>query len=222
MQFDNPITQYRLEDYSRREPETLDWIDRWVKDGDTFIDVGANVGAFSLYAAMRHPGVRVIALEPEYANLHLLRDNVMKNGLQDRVEVYAVALGKQIGISYLHIQDATPGAALHTESKERLTTTRTHKPVIWREGVCTFTLDALCEELQVTPQCLKIDVDGTEPEILQGATRTLRAPVFRSLIVEMFGGPSVRASCGELLRAAGLRREWAAPETSENELWVRT
>ena len=221
LQSDNPITQYRSRHYNTKEPETLDWIDRWVKDGEIFFNVGANIGSYTLYAALRHPGVRVVAFEPEYANLHLLRDNIVANGLQDRVEVYSIALGNRTGISRLHIQDLTPGAALHTESPGTLAVTRTHKPVIWKEGICTFTLDAFCEETRMIPHCLKIDVDGTEIEILEGADRTLRSPTLRSLIMEMFGGPAARDACAQRLQAAGLRRAWGDRETGYNEIWVR-
>ncbi len=221
LQCDNHITQYRWKSYNTKEPETLDWIDRYMKDGETFFDIGANIGVYTIYAALRHPTARVIAFEPEYANLHLLRDNVMANGLQDRVEIYSIALGNRTGISQLHIQDLTPGAALHTESKDALEVTRTHKPVIWREGICIFTLDAFCEETHVLPHCLKIDVDGTEIEILEGASHTLRSPTLRCLIMEMFGGPATREACARLLQAAGLHREWGNLQTGDNEIWVR-
>lgn len=221
VQCDNPILHYRWQSYTTKEPETLEWIDRWVRDGDTLFDIGANIGCYTLYAALRHPRARVVALEPEYANLHVLRDNVIANGLQDRVEVYGMALGNRTGVSHLHVQDFTPGAALHTEANGRLTVTRTHKPVIWREGIATFTLDDFCEATGLRPQALKMDVDGTESEILQGAVRTLRSPALRSLLVEMYGGPAVREACGRLLAEAGLHREWSDPGKSDNEIWVR-
>lgn len=218
---DTWITEWRRQTYATKEPETLDWIDQEMKDGSIFFDIGANVGEFSLYAALRHPGVRVVAFEPEYANAHLLKDNLLVNGAQDRVTVYSIALGNRTGLSQLHIQDATPGAALHTESNGALDRTRTHKPVIWQEGIYTLTLDAFCQETGLSPHYLKIDVDGTEPEILQGATRTLRSPTLRSLLVEMFGGPHVRETCAQRLQEAGLRRVWEDHDKSENEIWTR-
>jgi len=217
----NPILRYRWKEYNTKEPETLEWLDRWVQDGDTFFDVGANIGSYTVYAALRCPSARIVAFEPEYANLHLLRDNVMDNALQDRVEIYAIALGNRTGLSRLYIQDATPGSALHTESNGPLSVTRMQKPVIWREGIAIYTMDAFCRERGIWPSCLKLDVDGTEPEILEGAAETLRAPTFRSLLVELNGGAEVQSACGQLLMAAGLRREWNNPEKTNNEIWVR-
>ena len=76
-----------------------------MRSGDIFFDIGANIGVYTIYAALRHPGARVVAFEPEYSNLHLLRDNIIENDLQDRVEVYSVALSNHTGLSHLHIQD---------------------------------------------------------------------------------------------------------------------
>ncbi len=222
LQYDNRITRYRWHSCSVKEPETLDWIDQQMGAQDILFDVGANIGIFSIYAAFRHPRLRVVALEPEYANLHLLRDNLIANRLHDRVEVYSVALGNRNGISQLHIQDFTPGAALHTESPTSLQITKTNQPVIGKEGIYALTLDAFCEQTGLVPNCLKIDVDGTEAEILEGAASTLRSSALRSLLVEMFGGPEVRRSCERLLSAAGLSRQWGDPSLGANEIWGRT
>lgn len=222
LQCDNPITQYRYRSYNAKEPETLDWIDRWVRSGDVVFDVGANTGVYTLYIALRHPDARVIAFEPEYANLHLLRDNVVANGLQDRVEIYPLALSNRVGLSRLHIQDLTPGAALHVESREPVRVTRTRCPVVWHEGTCTFTLDAFCDETGVQPEGIKIDVDGTEPEVLEGGGRTLGSPALRSVMIEMPADEDGRRACERLLAEAGLRCAWFDPSrATPNEVWAR-
>ncbi|PIQ84441.1 MAG: hypothetical protein COV75_02180 [Candidatus Omnitrophica bacterium CG11_big_fil_rev_8_21_14_0_20_63_9] len=220
LQYDNWITQRRWQYCNIKEPETLDWIDRSLRSGEVLFDVGANIGIFAIYAALRHPGARVVAFEPEYANLHLLRDNVVYNHLHDQIDIYSIALGNRTGVSRLHLQDFTPGAALHTESPQVLELTRTNKPVIGWEGICTVTLDGFCEETGMTPNCLKLDVDGTEPEILEGASRTLRSPALRSIIVEMGDDQHIRAACTRLLEAAGLHRI-PVPSRFGNEIWAR-
>jgi len=222
LQCDNWITQRRFETYNVKEPETLDWIDAWVKGGDTLIDVGANIGVYTVYAALRHPGIRVIAVEPEYGNLHLLRDNVVANGLQDQVEIYSVAFSSRSGPSFLHVQDFTPGAALHAESPNRLTRTIMGRPVVGREGVWVLTLDSFCEQTGLQPTGLKIDVDGTEAEILKGGGRTLGSSTLRSVIIEPPPDEPGRRACEVLLHQAGLRLHWRDPlGQSSNEVWVR-
>ena len=219
---DNLITRYRWQTYNSKEPETLDWIDRTIRDGETLVDIGANIGLYTIYAALRHPKARVVACEPEYANLHLLRDNILKNGLAERVQVYSLALGDHTGLSRLHIQDLTPGAAMHTESTDALSLTRTQHSVVWREGICTFTLDAFCEQAGLQPNHLKIDVDGTEEEVLRGAQRTLRSAALRSLLAELPNDPREYQACERLLLDAGLRCEWrGSGHQDSNDIWVR-
>lgn len=222
VQCDNPLTQYRWRSYNTKEPETLDWIDRWVRPGDIVFDVGANMGVYTLYIALRRPDARVIAFEPEYSNLHLLRDNVIANHLGDRVEIYPLALSNRVGVSRLHVQDLTPGAALHTESREPLSVTRAHRSVVWHEGTCTFTLDAFCDETGVRPQGIKIDVDGTEPEVLEGGSRTLALATLRSVMIEVPAEEGARRACERFLAAAGLSRAWWDPSgATPNEVWAR-
>ena len=219
---DNWITEYRWKSYNSKEPEILDWIDQYMQDGETVFDIGANIGLYSIYAALRHPNARIMAFEPEYANLHLLKDNILANRLEERIEVYSLAFSSRSGLSYLHIQDVTPGAALHTESRQRLKLTKEQRPVVWREGIYAFTLDDFCRLAEVIPHHLKLDVDGTEPEILEGAVRTLRSGKLRSLFVEIPSDPVSRRTCRRLLEDAGLVRQWYDPQAnSPNEIWAR-
>ena len=219
---ENWITQYRWQTYNEKEPETLDWIDQRLGEGDVLFDIGANIGVYTLYAALRHPGVRVVAFEPEYSNLHLLRDNLVANGLQDRVEVYALALSDRTGVSQLHLQDLAPGSALHTESRDRLDRTFAGRAVVWREGIAVMTLDAFCDETGLSPQALKIDVDGSEPGVLAGARRTLASTALRSVILEMPDDASTRAACEQQLTTAGLARDRREPsKQGANDIWVR-
>lgn len=222
LQCENWITHYRWESYNGKEPETLDWIDNWLRDSDIFFDIGANIGVYTIYAALRHPHIKVIAFEPEYSNLHLLRDNIIENSLEGRVEIYSIALSNSSGLSHLHIQDLTPGTALHTESRDTLQRTLTSHPVLWREGVYTLTLDEFCRQALLQPNCVKLDVDGTEEKVLEGAAQTFCSPGLRSVIVELPEGEGVRLRCEKILRASGLCREWHDPlGRSPNEIWVR-
>ncbi len=221
LQCDNWITQLRMETLETREPETLDWIDARLREDDLLFDIGGNIGVITIYAALRHRRARVVVFEPEYANLHLLRDNLVANGLGDRVQVYPIAMGDHTGLSRLHVQDLTPGAALHTESQEPLLTTESGERVILSEGTWAMTLDGFCQQAGLWPNALKIDVDGHENQVLAGATETLSRPALRSLLVEG-GHGGLRADSYDLLRRAGFSRvETAQRSAAGNEVWAR-
>ena len=181
---DNWLTKYRARSFNQKEPEMLDWMDENLQEGDVFFDIGANVGIYSIYAAKRSPKAMVYAFEPEYSNLHQLKLNIINNKLYNTVKPFALAISDQTGISYLHIQDFTPGAALSTESISNLKKTF-DKDVIWKEGIGTTTLDYISSNLGIQPSLIKIDVDGNELKILNGGRKVFSNPKMRSIIIEM-------------------------------------
>ena len=128
---DNWITKYRARSFNEKEPEMLDWLDKNLQNGDVFFDVGANVGIYSIYAALRNPEATICAFEPEYSNLHQLKMNIINNDLLKNVIPFAIAISDQTGVSYLHIHDFTPGAALSTEQRDSINKTF-GKDVVWK------------------------------------------------------------------------------------------
>jgi len=223
MKSDNWITQFRWDTFNHKEPETLDWIDAYVGQAHTLFDVGANVGIYSMYAALKNRNLKVFSFEPEYSNLYQLRENIVKNNLGDQIDVYSIGLGSTNHVSRLHIQDMTPGAALHSESIENITVSRTGKKIIFREGIYCMTLDQFCEEENKIPSLLKIDVDGNELEVLKGGQEILRNKDMRSLIMEVQTEPKYYASCAKILKEAGLRlvSEKILMSTEKSEIWLR-
>ena len=105
---DNWVTKFRARTFNEKEPEMLDWLDEKLHDRDVFFDVGANVGIYSIYAAMRNRNSQIFAFEPEYSNLHQLKQNILNNQLANKIEIYSIAFSDKSGISYLHLQDETP------------------------------------------------------------------------------------------------------------------
>src|SRR5690348_12226910 len=75
----------------RKEPWTVQWLEREVTPGDVLYDVGANVGTFSLVAAVAR-GASVVAFEPGYANYARLCENLALNSCSDRVLTVPLAL----------------------------------------------------------------------------------------------------------------------------------
>ena len=69
----------------------------------TVVDIGANHGLYSLYAASLTPRVKVIAIEPQYELSQFVRISACMNGWFDRVEVLHGAVGQSIGTSTINV-----------------------------------------------------------------------------------------------------------------------
>lgn len=217
---DNWLTTYRKENFNNKDSMLLDWIDQYVENGSVFLNIGANIGCYSIYAALRHPKLSVIAVEPEYSNLHLLKENILANSLGDRILVFSIALGNVDTVGFLHIQDVTPGAAYHTVSKKEIPFTRAGRKVVWKEGIKTMTLDQFVKEIDLRPNFIKIDVDGTEKEILEGGGQTLSSPELRSIIIEIPEKEPVRTDCKRILADAGFGN-FSMSASGANSIWIR-
>ena len=76
----NWISTERARSFTTKEPETLDWIDS-LNHNEVLYDVGANLGIYSIYAAIKHKNLKVYAIEPSVYNLELLQRNIVLNNL---------------------------------------------------------------------------------------------------------------------------------------------
>ena len=179
----NYATKWRVDTLFTKEPDTLQWIAGFER-GDVFIDIGANVGMYSIWAAATR-GTRVYAFEPESQNFALLNRNIVANGLGDRVTAYCAALSDQPGYSLLHLSDFGPGGSGHTYGEDldhRLR--RRSSPYL--QGCMSTTLDRLVADGVVpVPTHIKIDVDGLEHKVLVGCHATLRDPQLKTVLIEI-------------------------------------
>lgn len=148
------------------EPEVSTTLREVLPEGGTFVDIGANIGWFSLLAAsLVGPEGRVVAVEPNPRNVALLRQSAKDNRFEN-IEVAAVALGERPG-----------AAALETDGSNGRLIPINGPPTQAVEAsfvVATYPLDTLLSEAGVERvDAIKIDVEGAEPLVLRGATRTI-------------------------------------------------
>lgn len=171
----------------QREPETVEWIERDFRSGDVFFDIGANVGPYALVAAACHGGgVKTYAFEPACANYAQLCRNVSLNGFEKLITAVPVALSDRTGIDALNYTTFLPGGALHTLHGDRRAASDGPFKALFSQGILTFTLDTFVEQFNVPiPTHVKLDVDGAEVRVLQGAARTLSHPAVRTVMVEV-------------------------------------
>ena len=121
-----------------------------VRPGSVVLDVGANVGSYTLLFAMwTGPEGRVFAFEPAPDAREGLRRHLALNDLADRVEIVPAAA------------DDLAGQMI---------------------DVKTTTIDAFCQERNIRPDVVKIDVEGAEADVLEGARRVLAQPGVQAFV----------------------------------------
>ncbi|MBT7486270.1 MAG: FkbM family methyltransferase [Rhodospirillales bacterium] len=169
--------------FTSEEPQTAEWLDT-LEPKDVLWDVGAHVGMVSIYAA-RFSGARVFSFEPEAQNFALLVQNIVLNELTDRCTPASVAIAGRTGFGFLGISYLTKGGA-YNQFSDRDTPASHPKGNTIHQFINGITLDDLVEDGScLTPSHLKIDVDGLEPDILDGAEKLLKTPTLVSVLVEV-------------------------------------
>lgn len=173
---------YRADTYATKEPETIEWLRENLRDGDAFYDVGANIGLYSLYAAKLRPSCRIFAFEPESHNFGNLCRNLLLNRVEN-VTPCTFPLSSREEFAPFYVYDLRPGGALH--SLGRPSPLRDGPPLL-KTGAVATTIDALVSRHGLPPpDLLKLDVDGNEEQILEGAAAVLASGSLRSILVEV-------------------------------------
>jgi FkbM family methyltransferase len=198
---------WRAETMFDKEPETIEWIDGFDSD-DVLYDIGANVGVYTIYAAVRRRASKVMSFEPESQNYALLNENIFLNRVQDRVMCINTALSDVNGLDFLYLSEFAPGGACHTFG-EPLDFNRRPTAHAFRQGVISHTLDGFIEAFRPEfPNHIKIDVDGLESEIIKGSRNTLLDGRVKSLLVEINDDLGEDMELIEDLGALGFEVKW--------------
>ncbi len=169
--------------FHKNEPDTLEWIGG-MPDGACFWDVGANVGIYSLYAAL-NPLVHVLAFEPAGSSFAALNKNIEMNHLSKRILAYCLAFSKETKLDVLNMDSTVAGSDMHGFG----TKINQFDEVIdtkFCQGAVGFSMDDFMKRFAPQqPTHIKIDVDGLEADILRGGSETLRKTA--SMIIEIEG-----------------------------------
>ena len=145
------------------EPRTTEYIKKHLKKGQTFVDIGANVGYFSILASKL--GAKVISFEPSKDNRELLNKNIKDN--KCKVQVFSQALSNVSGSAILYT-DTTPGqySLIGKGNGEKVEVVR-------------------YDDLNLPiADFIKIDTEGNERNVLGGMTKVLQTDKPITLIVE--------------------------------------
>ncbi len=163
-----------------------------LRKGDVFLDVGANVGSYTVLASAVR-GARTIAFEPDPVTVRHLQDNIDVNAIADLVDIEATAVGDRTGtIPFTKDQDTVNQVANDTDENVR-------QVAVTRLDDVPHARDAVVA---------KLDVEGFEAHVLRGAHSLLRAGTLIAVETEA-NDDSVVA----LLTDAGFERRWYDPRS---------
>ena len=189
-----------------KEPETIQWIHQHVGPGDVVYDIGANIGAYALVMAAHTKGeAEVYAFEPGFNNYAKLCTNIRLNGFEESVVPLPFALTDGSGILEFSHTDDSPGSASH-ELGDLLPPTDDEGRDMRAGSICTvgLTLDQAIEVLKLPlPTHLKIDVDGAEVRLLQGAAATLESLNLKTIMIEVDSHEQVSRDVCTCIQASG-------------------
>lgn len=160
------LEKWRVETFWTKEPETIAWIDSFSR-GETFLDVGANIGLYSFYAASK--GCKVVAVEPHPANYSALCIN-KRNDKHCPITPLWGCCGERSGMVEFMYSDARAGS--------------TGGKYVTGNRMKMWTVDDLAKTFGSFDH-VKIDVDGAELQVVTGMFPQLLDAKVKSCLVEV-------------------------------------
>ena len=197
----NDIPRFRAETFWTKEPETIEWIKNYSNVDSRvglFIDVGANIGIYALFASMLCNSLDVIAVEPVLQNFSELTTNVLRNNRTMQINTVNVALSNKSGQGQLLNNDGRIGSSgaqiqISDEVVSGGTTVKTGDDLI-NEIHPSF---CISQKLVM----IKIDTDGNELDVLRGFNCSFDKQIIATVLVETH--PSNKDGIEEFLVSKG-------------------
>jgi FkbM family methyltransferase len=182
----NNITEWRIKSFFTKEPETLDWIDGFNKKKIIFWDIGANIGLYSIYAALKHNDIEIVSFEPSTSNLRVLSRNISINNLENKIKIFTNPLSnKNNKFLIMKETEFIEGGALNCFGEnfnfegKKISSTMNYK-------ILGNTINNLLKsKILRIPNYIKLDVDGIEHLILEGGDKYLKNKNIKGLCIEI-------------------------------------
>jgi FkbM family methyltransferase len=180
------ITAPHLINIGINEPHNTRAMVSLVKPGDVVVDIGANVGYFSVLAGWRAtPGGQIWVFEPNPNLVSILSDNLCINGFKGMMKLHRKALSDRSGTTQMRIfpgYEATSSIREMSEEFIRRTADETGRESHLIDVELATLDDLMCDVLEI--HVMKIDAEGHEPAIMRGAEKILRRSANLKIVME--------------------------------------
>lgn len=195
--------KWRVETLFTKEPDTVQWLFSFAPE-DIFVDIGANVGMYSMLAA-KGRGCRVFAFEPEAQNFAVLNRNIQANKLSGKVIAYPIALYDRLKVDRLFNNNSAAGNS-HNSFTEKVDMHLQPADYRFEQGSISLSFDQLIADGAIpAPTHVKIDVDGLEHKIVSGMAQALQAPTLKSVLIELNTNVAEHREIVDVMHSAGFR-----------------
>ena len=167
----NEMTSSRVNTIFSKEPETVEWIDSF-ENNSVFWDIGANIGLYSLYAALVNNS-KVFAFEPAASNYFCLCKNIELNKLDKQVFPLCVSFSDSTKIAPLNMISTEYGSSQNEFDYEKNDLGK-NLDFMFQQSCIGFTINDFIKIYNPSlPNHLKIDVDGIESSIIKESNALL-------------------------------------------------
>jgi len=161
-----------FKNWEEREPEVLDWIDRFEK-GCVFFDVGASFGTETLYAALKNEGPeKIISFDLALESSFNLAYNIILNNIPN-VDQYFLALSDRFKLQSFKCVTQY----YYIEGRKKYDNIN-YKTI-------AISMDMFINMTHIFPDYIKIDVDGAEESIISGMAETVKNKRLKSVVIEV-------------------------------------
>ena len=161
-----------FKNWEEREPEVLDWIDRFEK-GCVFFDVGASFGTETLYAALKNEGPKkIISFDLALESSFNLAYNIILNNISN-VDQYFLALSDRFKLQSFKCVTQY----YYIEGRKKYDNIN-YKTI-------AISMDMFINMTHIFPDYIKIDVDGAEESIISGMAETVKNKRLKSVVIEV-------------------------------------
>ena len=186
----NKLTHYRASTILSKEPETITWIENFEINKNKkliFWDIGANIGLYSIYAANFHKNIEIYSFEASTSNLRCLSRNISINNFKNKINICQVPLTNKENV-FLEMKESKflEGGAISTFGENF--DYKGNEILSPENNYCIFgtTINSFIgNEILRVPNYIKIDVDGIEHLILEGANKYLKHNDLRGISIEL-------------------------------------
>jgi FkbM family methyltransferase len=180
----------RCSQYHNDEPDTINWIKSFDSES-VFYDIGSNIGGFSFIASMIHDNIKIFSFEPNFMSFYSQIKTCKENNISN-IHPINIALNDENKFDFFKYDMLNNGAKgiFGEKLKKQILKSDYNSPfrrgVLLEIGLLGISLDNLVYNFGFNiPNYIKIDVDGNELLVLQGADNLLNEKQIKSVYIEI-------------------------------------